>query len=193
MSKNDIKKVVLAYSGGLDTSVILRWLQDHYRAEVITFTADIGQGEDMEPARAKAELLGIKNIYIEDLREEFVRDYVFTMFRANPLYEGAYLLGTSIARPLIAKRQIEIARDVGAEAVSHGATGKGNDQVRFELAYYAQQPDIQVIAPWREWDLCSRTKLIAYAEANQIPIPKDKRGEAPFSVDANLLLSLIHI
>ena len=187
MSKQDIKKVVLAYSGGLDTSVILRWLQDHYRAEVITFTADIGQGEDIEPARVKAELLGIKQIYIEDLREEFVRDYVFPMFRANPLYEGAYLLGTSIARPLIAKRQIEIARDVGADAVSHGATGKGNDQVRFELAYYAQQPDIKVIAPWREWDLSSRTKLIAYAEANQIPIPKDKRGEAPFSVDANLL------
>ena len=187
MSKQDIKKVVLAYSGGLDTSVILRWLQDHYRAEVVTFTADIGQGEDIEPARAKAKMMGIKQIYIEDLREEFVRDYVFPMFRANPLYEGAYLLGTSIARPLIAKRQIEIARDVGAEAVSHGATGKGNDQVRFELAYYAQQPDIKVIAPWREWDLSSRTKLIAYAEANQIPIPKDKRGEAPFSVDANLL------
>ena len=187
MSKQDIKKVVLAYSGGLDTSVILRWLQDHYRAEVVTFTADIGQGEDIEPARAKAEMMGIKLIYIEDLREEFVRDYVFPMFRANPLYEGAYLLGTSIARPLIAKRQIEIARDVGAEAVSHGATGKGNDQVRFELAYYAKQPDIKVIAPWREWDLSSRTKLIAYAEANQIPIPKDKRGEAPFSVDANLL------
>ena len=187
MSKQDIKKVVLAYSGGLDTSVILRWLQDHYRAEVVTFTADIGQGEDIEPARAKAEMMGIKQIYIEDLREEFVRDYVFPMFRANPLYEGAYLLGTSIARPLIAKRQIEIARDVGAEAVSHGATGKGNDQVRFELAYYSQQPDIKVIAPWREWDLSSRTKLIAYAEANQIPIPKDKRGEAPFSVDANLL------
>ena len=187
MSKQDIKKVVLAYSGGLDTSVILRWLQDHYRAEVVTFTADIGQGEDIEPARAKAEMMGIKQIYIEDLREEFVRDYVFPMFRANPLYEGAYLLGTSIARPLIAKRQIEIASDVGAEAVSHGATGKGNDQVRFELAYYAQQPDIKVIAPWREWDLSSRTKLIAYAEANQIPIPKDKRGEAPFSVDANLL------
>ena len=187
MSTQDIKKVVLAYSGGLDTSVILRWLQDHYNAEVITFTADIGQGEDIEPARAKAELMGIKQIYIEDLREEFVRDYVFPMFRANPLYEGSYLLGTSIARPLIAKRQIEIAREVGAEAVSHGATGKGNDQVRFELAYYAQQPDIKVIAPWREWDLGSRTKLIAYAEQNQIPIPKDKRGEAPFSVDANLL------
>ena len=181
------KKVVLAYSGGLDTSVILRWLQDHHNAEVVTFTADIGQGEDIEPARAKAELLGIKEIFIEDLREEFVRDYVFPMFRANPLYEGMYLLGTSIARPLIAKRQIEIARAVGADAVSHGATGKGNDQVRFELAYYAQQPDIKVIAPWREWDLGSRTRLIRYAEQNQIPIPKDKRGEAPFSVDANLL------
>ena len=181
------KKVVLAYSGGLDTSVILRWLQDHHNAEVVTFTADIGQGEDIEPARAKAELLGIKEIFIEDLREEFVRDYVFPMFRANPLYEGMYLLGTAIARPLIAKRQIEIARAVGADAVSHGATGKGNDQVRFELAYYAQQPDIKVIAPWREWDLGSRTRLIRYAEQNQIPIPKDKRGEAPFSVDANLL------
>ena len=165
----------------------MRWLQDHYNAEVVTFTADIGQGEDIEPARAKAELLGIKEIFIEDLREEFVRDYVFPMFRANPLYEGAYLLGTSIARPLIAKRQIEIAEAVGANAVSHGATGKGNDQVRFELAYYALQPDIKVIAPWREWDLGSRTKLISYAEQNQIPIPKDKRGEAPFSVDANLL------
>jgi argininosuccinate synthase len=187
MAKKDINKVVLAYSGGLDTSVILRWLQDHYNAEVVTFTADIGQGEDIEPARAKAELMGIKEIFIEDLREEFVRDYVFPMFRANPLYEGAYLLGTSIARPLIAKRQIEIAKAVGADAVSHGATGKGNDQVRFELAYYALQPDIKVIAPWREWDLGSRTKLISYAEQNQIPIPKDKRGEAPFSVDANLL------
>ena len=187
MNTKDIKKIVLAYSGGLDTSVILRWLQDHYSAEVVTFTADIGQGEDIEPSRAKAELLGIKEIFIEDLREEFVRDYVFPMFRANPLYEGAYLLGTSIARPLIAKRQIEIAKAVGAEAVSHGATGKGNDQVRFELAYYALQPDIKVIAPWREWDLGSRTKLISYAEQNQIPIPKDKRGEAPFSVDANLL------
>ena len=187
MNTKDIKKIVLAYSGGLDTSVILRWLQDHYSAEVVTFTADIGQGEDIEPARAKAELLGIKEIFIEDLREEFVRDYVFPMFRANPLYEGAYLLGTSIARPLIAKRQIEIAKAVGAEAVSHGATRKGNDQVRFELAYYALQPDIKVIAPWREWDLGSRTKLISYAEQNQIPIPKDKRGEAPFSVDANLL------
>ncbi len=187
MKKQDIKKIVLAYSGGLDTSVILRWLQDHYNAQVITFTADIGQGEDIEPTRAKAELMGIKDIFIEDLREEFVRDYVFPMFRANPLYEGAYLLGTSIARPLIAKRQIEIAQSVGAEAVSHGATGKGNDQIRFELAYYALQPDIQVIAPWREWDLGSRSKLITYAEQNQIPIPQDKRGEAPFSVDANLL------
>lgn len=184
---NKINKVVLAYSGGLDTSVILKWLQETYDCEVITFTADLGQGEDIEPARAKAEMLGIKQIYIEDLREEFVRDYVFPMFRANALYEGLYLLGTSIARPLIAKRQIEIAREVGADAVSHGATGKGNDQVRFELGYYALNPDIKVIAPWREWDLASRTKLIAYAEANQIPVPKDKRGEAPFSVDANLL------
>ena len=181
------KKVVLAYSGGLDTSVILRWLQDAHGAEVVTFTADIGQGEDIEPARAKAEALGIKEIYIEDLREEFTRDYVFPMFRANALYEGEYLLGTSIARPLIAKRQIEIARDVGADAVSHGATGKGNDQVRFELGYYALEPSIKVIAPWREWDLTSRTKLIEYAEHHQIQIPKDKRGEAPFSVDANLL------
>ena len=187
MATKDINKVVLAYSGGLDTSVILRWLQDYYDAKVVTFTADIGQGEDIEPARAKAELMGIKEIFIEDLREEFVHDYVFPMFRANPLYEGAYLLGTSIARPLIAKRQIEIANEVGADAVSHGATGKGNDQVRFELAYYALQPDIKVIAPWREWDLGSRTKLISFAEQNQIPIPKDKRGEAPFSVDANLL------
>lgn len=187
MKQEQVKKVVLAYSGGLDTSVILRWLQDQYNAEVVTFTADIGQGEEVEPARAKAEMLGIKEIFIEDLREEFVRDYVFPMFRANPLYEGVYLLGTSIARPLIAKRQIEIARVVGADAVSHGATGKGNDQVRFELAYYALQPDIKVIAPWREWDLGSRTKLIEYAEQNQIPIPRDKRGEAPFSVDANLL------
>ena len=187
MKQDQIKKVVLAYSGGLDTSVILRWLQDRYNAEVVTFTADIGQGEEVEPARAKAEMLGIKEIFIEDLREEFVRDYVFPMFRASPLYEGMYLLGTSIARPLIAKRQIEIARAVGADAVSHGATGKGNDQVRFELAYYALQPDIRVVAPWREWDLGSRTKLIEYAEQNQIPIPRDKRGEAPFSVDANLL------
>ncbi|MCH2555476.1 MAG: argininosuccinate synthase [SAR116 cluster bacterium] len=187
MKQDQIKKVVLAYSGGLDTSVILRWLQDRYNAEVVTFTADIGQGEEVEPARAKAEMLGIKAIFIEDLREEFVRDYVCPMFRANPLYEGMYLLGTSIARPLIAKRQIEIARAVSADAVSHGATGKGNDQVRFELAYYALQPDIRVVAPWREWDLGSRTKLIEYAEQNQIPIPRDKRGEAPFSVDANLL------
>ena len=187
MSGVKVKKVVLAYSGGLDTSVILKWLQESYACEVVTFTADLGQGEDIEPAREKAKLLGIKQIYIEDLREEFVSDYVFPMFRANALYEGLYLLGTSIARPLIAKRQIEIAREVGADAVSHGATGKGNDQVRFELGYYALQPDIKVIAPWREWDLASRTKLIAYAEANQIPVPKDKRGEAPFSVDANLL------
>lgn len=182
-----INKVVLAYSGGLDTSVILRWLQDTYHCEVVTFTADIGQGEELEPARRKAEALGVKEIFIEDLREEFVRDYVFPMFRANALYEGLYLLGTSIARPLIAKRQIEIARMVGADAVSHGATGKGNDQVRFELGYYALQPDIKVIAPWREWDLTSRSRLIAYAEQHQIPIAKDKRGEAPFSVDANLL------
>ena len=187
MKQENVKKVVLAYSGGLDTSVILRWLQDRYDAQVVTFTADIGQGEEVEPARAKAEMLGIREIFIEDLREEFVRDYVFPMFRANPLYEGVYLLGTSIARPLIAKRQIEIARAVGADAVAHGATGKGNDQVRFELAYYALQPDIRVIAPWREWDLGSRTKLIEYAEQNQISIPRDKRGEAPFSVDANLL------
>jgi argininosuccinate synthase len=185
--KPQIKKIVLAYSGGLDTSVILRWLQQVKGAEVVTFTADIGQGEDIEPARAKAEALGIKEIYIEDLREEFVRDYVFPMFRANALYEGEYLLGTSIARPLIAKRQIEIARETGADAVSHGATGKGNDQVRFELGYYALAPDINVVAPWREWDLTSRTRLIEYAEQHQISIPHDKRGEAPFSVDANLL------
>ncbi|MDA9189974.1 argininosuccinate synthase [Alphaproteobacteria bacterium] len=187
MADTSIKKVVLAYSGGLDTSVILKWLQTHYNCEVITFTADLGQGEDVTQARSKAELHGVKNIFIEDLREEFVSDYVFPMFRGNALYEGEYLLGTSIARPLIAKRQIEIAREFGADAVSHGATGKGNDQVRFELGYYALQPDIKVIAPWREWDLTSRTKLIAYAEANQIPVPTDKRGEAPFSVDANLL------
>ena len=187
MTTQQVNKVVLAYSGGLDTSVILKWLQEEYACEVVTFTADLGQGEDIEPAREKAKLLGIKDIYIEDLREEFVKDYVFPMFRANALYEGLYLLGTSIARPLIAKRQIEIAKEVSADAVSHGATGKGNDQVRFELGYYALQPDIKVIAPWREWDLASRTKLIAYAEANQIPVPKDKRGEAPFSVDANLL------
>ncbi|MFG1222483.1 argininosuccinate synthase [Xanthobacter wiegelii] len=187
----DVKKVVLAYSGGLDTSVILKWLQTTYNCEVITFTADLGQGEELEPARKKAELLGIKpeNIFIEDVREEFVRDYVFPMFRANALYEGLYLLGTSIARPLIAKKQIEIARKMGADAVSHGATGKGNDQVRFELGYYALEPDITVIAPWREWDLTSRTRLLEFAEAHQIPIAKDKRGEAPFSVDANLLHS----
>ncbi len=185
--KSDINKVVLAYSGGLDTSIILKWLQETYDCEVVTFTADLGQGEELEPARQKAEMLGIKEIYIEDLREEFVRDYVFPMFRANALYEGVYLLGTSIARPLIAKRQVEIAAATGADAVCHGATGKGNDQVRFELGYYACNPDIKVIAPWREWDLQSREKLIAYAEQNQIPVPKDKRGEAPFSVDANLL------
>jgi len=184
---SDVKKVVLAYSGGLDTSVILRWLQDHYGAEVVTFTADLGQGEELEPARQKAEMMGIKDIYIEDLREEFVRDYVFPMFRANAIYEGTYLLGTSIARPLIAKRQIEIARETGADAVAHGATGKGNDQVRFEIGYYALNPDIKIIAPWREWDLTSRTRLIDYAEKHQIPIPKDKRGEAPYSQDANLL------
>ena len=186
-----VKKVVLAYSGGLDTSVILKWLQTAYGAEVVTFTADLGQGGEIEPARKKAEMLGIKpaNIFIEDVREEFVRDYVFPMFRANALYEGVYLLGTSIARPLIAKKQIEIAEKVGADAVAHGATGKGNDQVRFELAYYALKPDVKVIAPWREWDLTSRTKLIEFAEAHQIPIAKDKRGDAPFSVDANLLHS----
>ncbi|MGO8868465.1 MAG: argininosuccinate synthase [Alphaproteobacteria bacterium] len=183
----DVKKVVLAYSGGLDTSIILRWLQDTYACEVVTFTADLGQGESLEPARKKAELLGIKQIFIEDVREEFVRDFVFPLYRANALYEGAYLLGTSIARPLIAKRQIAIAEKVGADAVAHGATGKGNDQVRFELAYYALKPDIKVIAPWREWDLTSRKALIDYAERHQIPIPRDKRGEAPFSVDANLL------
>ena len=182
-----INKVVLAYSGGLDTSVILKWLQEHYECEVVTFTADLGQGEELEPARAKAEMLGIKEIYIEDLREEFVRDYVFPMFRSGAIYEGTYLLGTSIARPLIAKRQIEIAQETGAQAVAHGATGKGNDQVRFELGYYALNPDIKIIAPWREWDLGSRKSLIAYAEKNQIPIPKDKRGEPPYSQDANLL------
>jgi argininosuccinate synthase len=189
MPRTDVKKVVLAYSGGLDTSIILKWLQTTYRCEVVTFTADLGQGEELEPARAKALLMGIKpeNIFIEDLREEFVRDYVFPMFRANTVYEGQYLLGTSIARPLIAKKQIEIAEKVGADAVAHGATGKGNDQVRFELTYYALKPDVTVIAPWREWDLTSRTKLIEFAEQHQIPIAKDKRGEAPFSVDANLL------
>ncbi len=187
MKNAKIKKVVLAYSGGLDTSVILKWLQENYGCEVVTFTADLGQGEELEPARKKAEMFGVKEIFIEDLREEFVRDYVFPMFRANTVYEGVYLLGTSIARPLIAKKQIEIAKKVGADAVAHGATGKGNDQVRFELSYYALKPDIKIIAPWREWDLNSRTKLIDYAEKNQIPVAKDKRGEAPYSVDANLL------
>ncbi len=189
MPKGDVKKVVLAYSGGLDTSIILKWLQTTAGCEVVTFTADLGQGEELEPARAKALTLGIKpqNIFIEDLREEFVRDYVFPMFRANAVYEGQYLLGTSIARPLIAKKQIEIAEKVGADAVAHGATGKGNDQVRFELSYYALKPNVKVIAPWREWDFKSREALIAFAEQNQIPIAKDKRGEAPFSTDANLL------
>ena len=181
------KKVVLAYSGGLDTSIILKWLQIEYGCEVVTFTADLGQDEELEPARAKAELMGASSIYIEDVREEFVRDFVFPMFRANALYEGLYLLGTSIARPLISKRLVEIAAIEGADAIAHGATGKGNDQVRFELAAYALNPDIKVIAPWREWDLSSRTRLIDFAEKNQIPIAKDKRGEAPFSVDANLL------
>ena len=185
----DVKRVVLAFSGGLDTSVILKWLQQTYGCEVVTFTADLGQGEELDPARQKAVLMGVKpeHIFIDDLKEEFVRDYVFPMMRANALYEGLYLLGTSIARPLIAKRQIEIARQVGADAVAHGATGKGNDQVRFELGYYGLAPDIRVIAPWREWDLTSRTRLIEWAEAHQIPIPRDKRGEAPFSTDANLL------
>src|ERR1700743_1299067 len=189
--RGDIKKVVLAYSGGLDTSVILKWLQTAYGCEVVTFTADLGQGEELEPARKKAEMAGVKpeNIFIDDVREKFVRDFVFPMFRANALYEGQYLLGTSIARPLIAKRQIEIAQQTGADAVAHGATGKGNDQVRFELTYYALKPDIKIIAPWREWDLTSRTRLLAFAESHQIPIAKDKRGEAPFSVDANLLHS----
>ncbi|GAC1573116.1 MAG: argininosuccinate synthase [Sphingomicrobium sp.] len=184
-----LRRVVLAFSGGLDTSVILKWLQVTYQCEVVTFTADLGQGEELEPARAKAELMGVRpeHIFIDDLKEEFVGDYVFPMMRANALYEGLYLLGTSIARPLIAKRQIEIARQVEADAVSHGATGKGNDQVRFELGYYALAPDIKVIAPWREWDLTSRTALIEFAEKNQIPVPKDKRGESPFSTDANLL------
>ncbi|MGE0254882.1 MAG: argininosuccinate synthase [Alphaproteobacteria bacterium] len=189
MTARDVKKVVLAYSGGLDTSVILKWLQTTYGCEVVTFTADLGQGEELAPARAKAELLGVREIFVEDLREEFVRDYVFPMFRANALYEGQYLLGTSIARPLIAKWQIDIARRTGADAVAHGATGKGNDQVRFELSYYALEPSIRVIAPWREWDLTSRTRLIRFAEEHQIPIARDKRGEAPFSVDANLLHS----
>jgi argininosuccinate synthase len=187
INKGAIRKVVLAYSGGLDTSVILRWLQENYGCEVVTFTADLGQGEEVEPARAKAEMMGAKEIFIEDLREEFVRDYVMPMFRANTLYEGVYLLGTSIARPLIAKRQIEIARQTGADAVAHGATGKGNDQVRFELTYYALEPEIKVIAPWREWDLNSRTVLLDYAEKHQIPIAKGKTGEPPYSTDANLL------
>ena len=189
MPKRDVKKVVLAYSGGLDTSVILRWLQTNYGCEVVTFTADLGQGEELEPARRKAEMFGVKQIFVDDLRETFVRDFVFPMFRANTLYEGQYLLGTSIARPLIAQRQIEIAEEVGADAVAHGATGKGNDQVRFEIAYYALKPDVTVIAPWREWDLTSRTRLLEFAERNQIPVTRDKRGEAPFSVDANLLHS----
>jgi argininosuccinate synthase len=181
------RKVVLAYSGGLDTSIILKWLKEEYGCEVVTFTADLGQGEELEPARAKAEMMGAASIHIEDLREEFVRDFVFPMFRANALYEGLYLLGTSIARPLISKRLVEIAHAEGADAIAHGATGKGNDQVRFELAAYALDPDIKVIAPWRLWDLTSRTRLIEFAEAHQIPVAKDKRGEAPFSVDANLL------
>src|SRR5690606_11074368 len=185
----DVKKVVLAYSGGLDTSIILKWLQTEFGAEVVTFTADLGQGEELEPARKKAEMLGIREIYIDDLREEFVRDFVFPMFRANALYEGTYLLGTSIARPLIAKRLVEIAEETGADAVAHGATGKGNDQVRFELSAYALNPDIKVIAPWRDWTFKSRTDLLDFARENQIPIPKDKQGEAPFSVDANLLHS----
>jgi argininosuccinate synthase len=185
--KGSVKKVVLAYSGGLDTSVILRWLKENYGCEVVTFTADLGQGEEVEPARAKAEMAGVKEIFIEDVREEFVRDYVMPMFRANTLYEGVYLLGTSIARPLIAKRQIEIARMTGADAVAHGATGKGNDQVRFELTYYALEPEIKVIAPWREWELNSRTVLLDYAEKHQIPIAKGKTGEPPYSTDANLL------
>ncbi|SKA20911.1 argininosuccinate synthase [Consotaella salsifontis] len=188
-AKRDVKKVVLAYSGGLDTSIILKWLQNEYGAEVVTFTADLGQGEELEPARRKAESLGIKEIYIEDLREEFCRDFVFPMFRANAQYEGLYLLGTSIARPLISKRLVEIAHETGADAIAHGATGKGNDQVRFELSAYALDPDIKVIAPWREWDFKSRTDLIDFAEKNQILVTKDKRGEAPFSVDANLLHS----
>jgi argininosuccinate synthase len=189
LAKGDIKKVVLAYSGGLDTSIILKWLKVTYGCEVITFTADLGQGEELEPARRKAELMGVKQIYIDDLREEFVRDFVFPMFRMNAVYEGVYLLGTSIARPLISKRLIEIAKETGADAIAHGATGKGNDQVRFELSAYALNPDIKIIAPWREWEFKSRTDLINFAEANQIPVSKDKRNEAPFSVDANLLHS----
>lgn len=188
-NKGDVNKVVLAYSGGLDTSIILKWLQTEYDAEVVTFTADLGQGEELEPARRKAEMMGIKEIYVDDLREEFVSDFVFPMFRANAVYEGVYLLGTSIARPLISKRLVEIARETGADAVAHGATGKGNDQIRFELNAYALDPDIKVIAPWREWDFTSREALLEFAELHQIPVPKDKRGEAPFSVDANLLHS----
>ncbi|MBO6855742.1 argininosuccinate synthase [Roseibium sp.] len=189
MAHGDIKKVVLAYSGGLDTSIILKWLQTELGCEVVTFTADLGQGEELEPARKKAEMLGIKEIYIDDLREEFIRDFVFPMFRANAVYEGVYLLGTSIARPLISKRLIEIAEETGADAIAHGATGKGNDQVRFELSAYALNPDIKVIAPWRDWTFKSRTDLLEFAEQHQIPVPKDKRGEAPFSVDANMLHS----
>src|SRR4051794_16253843 len=189
MSKSDVNKVVLAYSGGLDTSIILKWLQTELGAEVVTFTADLGQGQELEPARQKAEMLGIKDIHIEDVREEFIRDFVFPMFRANALYEGVYLLGTSIARPLIAKRLIEIARETGADAIAHGATGKGNDQVRFELTAYALNPDIKIIAPWREWEFKSRSDLVDFAEKNQILVSKDKGGEAPFSVDANLLHS----
>jgi argininosuccinate synthase len=189
MADGDVKKVVLAYSGGLDTSIILKWLKETYDCEVVTFTADLGQGDELEPARRKAELMGIKEIYIEDLREEFVRDFVFPMFRANAVYEGVYLLGTSIARPLISKRLIEIARETGADAIAHGATGKGNDQIRFELAAYALEPGIKIIAPWRDWEFKSRSDLIDFAEKHQIPVPKDKRGEAPFSVDANLLHS----
>ncbi|MGE3711847.1 MAG: argininosuccinate synthase, partial [Hyphomicrobiaceae bacterium] len=190
-ASNKIKKVVLAYSGGLDTSIILKWLQETYGCDVVTFTADLGQGEELEPARKKAELMGIKpaNIFVEDLREEFVSQYVFPMFRANAVYEGVYLLGTSIARPLIAKRQIEIARQTGADAVCHGATGKGNDQVRFELSYYALEPSIKIVAPWREWQFKGREALLEFARSHQIPIAKDKEGEAPFSVDANLLHS----
>ncbi|MBG6177877.1 argininosuccinate synthase [Labrenzia sp. EL_208] len=189
MAHGDIKKVVLAYSGGLDTSIILKWLQTEFGCEVVTFTADLGQGEELEPARKKAEMLGIKEIYVDDLREEFIRDFVFPMFRANAVYEGVYLLGTSIARPLISKRLIEIAEETGADAVAHGATGKGNDQVRFELSAYALNPDIKVIAPWRDWSFKSRTDLLDFAEKHQIPVPKDKLGEAPFSVDANMLHS----
>ena len=189
LKKEDVNKVVLAYSGGLDTSIILKWLETEYDAEVVTFTADLGQGDELEPARKKAELLGIKEIYIEDLREEFMSDFVFPMFRANAAYEGVYLLGTSIARPLISKRLIEIAKETGADAIAHGATGKGNDQVRFELAAYALNPDIKVIAPWRDWDFKSRTDLMNFAQLHQIPVPKDKLGEAPFSVDANMLHS----